>query len=274
MQGYIKLHRSILDNTIFKCKPFSKGQAWITLLLLTNHKEGYINVKNGELIKIERGECGYSVLALADLFGWSRGKVKRFLELLKSEKMIHQKTIANRTIISIINYDNYQNDTVNSTVNSTVNGHLTVHQTGINNNDKNDNNEKNDNKFINDKIISIKKTDPYINPTKKYFTDKAKEILGFKPYLDASMCNKLIELSAEIDDFQETIPIVLEKIKNKKWKFADGSKDVTVNWLLKDSNYTSVLNGAFDFETREEIVARLEKAELERRRKYADSNSN
>lgn len=146
MQGYIKLHRSILDNTIFKCKPFSKGQAWITLLLLTNHKEGYINVKNGELIKIERGECGYSELALADLFGWSRGKVKRFLELLKSEKMIHQKIVANRTIISIINYDNYQNDTVNST----VNGHLTVHQTDINNNDKNDNNEKNDNTHIND----------------------------------------------------------------------------------------------------------------------------
>lgn len=130
------------------------------------------------------------------------------------------------------------------------------------------------NKPINNNIVSIKKTDPYINPTKKHFIDKAKEILGFKPYLDAMMCKKLLELSAEIDDFQETIPIVLEKIKNKKWKFADGSKDVTVNWLLKDSNYTSVLNGAFDFETREEIVARLEKAELERRRKYADSNSN
>lgn len=123
------------------------------------------------------------------------------------------------------------------------------------------------NKPINNNIVSIKK-DPYTNPTKKYFTDKAKEILGFKPYLDASMCNKLLELSAEIDDFQETIPIVLEKIKNKKWKFADGSKDVTVNWLLKDSNYTSVLNGAFDYESREEIVARLEKAELERRKQW------
>ena len=120
-------------------------------------------------------------------------------------------------------------------------------------------------------VISINKDinrDPYINPTKKYFIEQAKEILGFKPYLDASMCNKLIELSAEIDDFQETIPIVLEKIKNKKWKFADGSKDVTVNWLLKDSNYTSVLNGAFDYESREEIVARLEKAELERRKQW------
>lgn len=159
MQGYIKLHRSILDNTIFKCKPFSKGQAWITLLLLTNHKEGYINVKNGELIKIERGECGYSELALADLFGWSRGKVKRFLELLKSEKMIHQKTVANRTIISIINYDNYQNDTVNSTVNSTVNGHLTVHQTDINNNDNNEKNDKNDNTHINACVCELTESD-------------------------------------------------------------------------------------------------------------------
>ena len=116
-------------------------------------------------------------------------------------------------------------------------------------------------------VISINK-DPYINPTKKYFTEKAKEILGFKPYLDARMCNRLIELSAEIDDFKETIPIVLQKIKNKKWNFADGQKDVSINWLLKDSNYTAVLNGAFDYETREEIVARLEKAELERRKQW------
>lgn len=133
-------------------------------------------------------------------------------------------------------------------------------------------NNKDINKVINtDNVISIK-SDPYINPTKKYFVEQAKEILGFKPYLDAQMCNKLIELSAEIDDFTETIPIVLKKIKNKSWNFADGKKDVNINWLLKESNYVSVLNGAFDYETREEIVARLEKAELERRKQQNEKN--
>lgn len=271
MQGYIKLHRSILDNTIFKCKPFSKGQAWITLLLLTNHKESFINVKNGELIKIERGECGYSELALADLFGWSRGKVKRFLELLKSEKMIHQKTVANRTIISIINYDNYQNDTVNSTVNDTVNGHLTVHQTDINNNDKNDNNEKNDKNvisFIN--AEKTKKIDPYINPVINEFKKQHEKIMGKRVYLNSVESNKLTELAADVEDFSSTLPTVLKKLK--KLKFNGIGYKPNASWLLKENHYTEILNGAYDFETREEIVARLEKAELERRAKQNENN--
>lgn len=157
MQGYIKLHRSLLENSIFNSEPFTRGQAWIAILLLTNHKEGFVQIKNGELIKIERGECGYSELALADIFKWSRGKVKRFLTLLEKEKMIQQKNRSNRNIIKVLNYENYQNSTVNDTVNSTVNGHLTVQQTDINNNDNNDKNDKNDkNIFVIPKIEEIK----------------------------------------------------------------------------------------------------------------------
>lgn len=122
-EGYIKLQRSLLDNPIFNCGQFSKGQAWITLLLLANYKDGFISIKNGEVIKIGRGECGYSELALADIFKWSRGKVKRFLDLLETEKMIQQKKRSNRTIIKIINYSIYQDNTVNDTVNDTVDGH-------------------------------------------------------------------------------------------------------------------------------------------------------
>ena len=144
-QGFIFLHRSILDNPLFNCEEYSKGQAWVTILLLANHKEGYITCKNGEVVKIFRGECGYSELALADIFKWSRGKVKRFLNWLENEKMIQQKKRSDRNIISILNYENYQNNTTNDTTNSTTNGHQIVQQTDINNNDNNENNDNNDN---------------------------------------------------------------------------------------------------------------------------------
>lgn len=134
--GFISLHRSILDNPIFKIKPFSKGQAWITLLLLANHDKGYVNTKNGQLLEINRGECGYSELALADLFGWSRGKVKRYLTLLINKKMIQQKIVNNHSIITVLNYDKFQNGTINGT----INGQQTWQQTDTNNNDNNDNN--------------------------------------------------------------------------------------------------------------------------------------
>jgi hypothetical protein len=147
-KGYISLYRQILDNPIWNIKPYSKGQAWVTILLLTNHKVGYMPIKNGQLLKIERGECGYSDTALADIFGWSRAKVKRFLMLLEMQKMVQLKNRSNRNIINIINYETYQNGTVNVAVNDTVNEHLTLQQTNTNNNDNNDNNENN-NIYIN-----------------------------------------------------------------------------------------------------------------------------
>ena len=106
--GWISLHRKIAENFLWKEKPFSKGQAWVDLLLLTNHKKGLLKVKNGLTVVINRGECGYSVLALAERWGWSRGKVNRFMKLLKNEKMIQQKIIENHSVISISNYEQFQ----------------------------------------------------------------------------------------------------------------------------------------------------------------------
>ena len=243
MQGYIKLHRGILDNPLFKSEPYTKGQAWITLLLLTNHKEGYISIKNGEMIKIERGECGYSELALSDIFKWSRGKVNRFLKLLENEKMIQQKNISNRNIIKILNYELYQNDTVNSTVNSTVNdtvnGHLTIHQTDINKNDNNDKNEKNDKKFL-------LNTDPFLNPIKETFLNEFEKQTGKRPRLTLQECNKLIELSEEQPDFLELIPEAIKKLTEIDFKAINFKP--SANWLLKDNNFVRVLNDEFSQE--------------------------
>ena len=38
MNGYIKLHRSLMDNPLWTEKPFSRGQAWVDLLMLANRK--------------------------------------------------------------------------------------------------------------------------------------------------------------------------------------------------------------------------------------------
>lgn len=107
--GFIYLHRKILNNPYLNDKPFCRGFAWNVLLLLTNRKVGYIEVKNGQKIKLMRGDCGYSQKALADIFGWSRGKVKRFLIELEKRKMIQQKIVANHTIIKVLKFNIYQN---------------------------------------------------------------------------------------------------------------------------------------------------------------------
>lgn len=240
MQGYIKLHRSLLENSIFNSEPFTRGQAWIAILLLTNHKEGFVQIKNGELIKIERGECGYSELALADIFKWSRGKVKRFLTLLEKEKMIQQKNRSNRNIIKVLNYENYQNSTVNDTVNSTVNGHLTVQQTDINNNDNNDNNEENEyreqanEKFANQDFLLSQK----YNFIQKTYLDIYNLNLGKQNQNAISVMRSWVERDIK---FKQAFPAVLRFYKNDyKWK--DGTHP-PFSWLLKDANnYFDVRN--------------------------------
>ncbi len=107
--GFIYLHRKILDNPYLNEKPFCKGYAWCILLALTNRKIGYLEIKNGQKIKLVRGECGYSKKALADIFGWSRGKVTRYLNELEKRKMIQQKIVANHTIIKVLKFNIYQN---------------------------------------------------------------------------------------------------------------------------------------------------------------------
>ena len=51
MDGWIKLHRELLLHDLWKYKPFSKGQAWIDLLMLANHKNNKFFLGN-EVIEV------------------------------------------------------------------------------------------------------------------------------------------------------------------------------------------------------------------------------
>lgn len=135
-KGWIRLYRKIEDNSMWLNEPFTRGQAWVDLLLLANHQDGYIRVA-GERIKIKRGQVGWSKKSLAERWRWSRGKVQRFLgELSKMEHQIEQQILVHTTVITIINYDKYQK-------NGATDGHQIEQQTDTNNNVKNVKNEKN-----------------------------------------------------------------------------------------------------------------------------------
>lgn len=72
-KGWIYLHRSLVDHWLWNDKPFSKGQAWVDLLLLANYEDVKIPYK-GEVVTCERGVVNRSITFLADRWGWSRKK--------------------------------------------------------------------------------------------------------------------------------------------------------------------------------------------------------
>ena len=115
--GWLKLHRIILENYLWQDKPFSKGQAWVDLLLIAEPKDTKMLYK-GEIIQLKRGTVNRSITSLATRWGWSRDKTRTFLLALQSDNMISLKATTHRTTATIVKYNDYQDKpTTNPTTN-------------------------------------------------------------------------------------------------------------------------------------------------------------
>lgn len=150
MEGWIKLHRKIQENPFYFSEPFTRSAAWMDMILIANHKEG-IFYKRGVKVTVKRGQIGWDVDSIAKRWKWSRGKVERFyLELESQGQIVRQKNNVT-TLISLVNYEEYQGDDKpedkpsskpNRKPKGKANGHQTVKQTDTNKNDKNNKNDK------------------------------------------------------------------------------------------------------------------------------------
>lgn len=107
-QGWIKLHRQIQDNFLWKEKRvLSKAEAWIDLLLLASHKPSTIFVRNIP-IQLQPGDLFWSQEQLSKRWSWSRKKTKNFLNLLQTCAQLNYKVDNKIGIISIANWAKYQ----------------------------------------------------------------------------------------------------------------------------------------------------------------------
>ncbi len=107
MAGWQKIYRDIQDHWLWEDKPFSRGQAWIDLILTVNHEDNKTLI-DGELLEVKRGSKITSLRKLADQWGWSTTKTKKFLEQLEKDKMITYKSDNKKTLVTVENYSIYQ----------------------------------------------------------------------------------------------------------------------------------------------------------------------
>lgn len=107
MQGWICLHREITEHWIWDDKPFSKGQAWIDILLRANHQRDSVLVGTS-VYEVDKGEFITSKKKLYESWGWSNRKFDNFFELLQKSKMIAYKKHNNKIVVKVLNYGKYQ----------------------------------------------------------------------------------------------------------------------------------------------------------------------
>lgn len=107
MAGWVCLHRDFQKHWLFNFDEPAKSLAWIDLILSANHDYKEFLIK-GRIVKCNRGQVAMSQITLQTRWKWSQNKVKRFLELLKKHSMIDFETNDLTTIITICNYEKYQ----------------------------------------------------------------------------------------------------------------------------------------------------------------------
>ena len=144
-QGWISLSRKVRDCWIWQDKPFSKGQAWVDMLLSANHEDKKFLLGN-ELVEVKRGSFITSEHKLMDKWGWSKTKVRAFLLLLENDSMIVKISDKKKTTINIVNYSDYQDSRTTKEPQKDHEETTKEPQKDPNNNENNDNNVNKNNK--------------------------------------------------------------------------------------------------------------------------------
>jgi len=107
--AFIKLARKVFDSENWlEPRTFSKFEAWLDMIKEARWgKESRSVWVNERIIKVYRGEILMSHRFMSQRWGWSEGKVNRWIKLLKTEGQIEALTRAGVTVLKLSNYETY-----------------------------------------------------------------------------------------------------------------------------------------------------------------------
>lgn len=109
MSGFVKSQRSRFKHPLFKSQKFCRGYAWDWVVAHAVYKNHDIEVK-GKIVTLHRGQLSYSIRYMAKAWNWDKAAVSRFIARLKTETMIETETETGQLIVTVCNYDKYQDD--------------------------------------------------------------------------------------------------------------------------------------------------------------------
>ncbi|MEH7827648.1 hypothetical protein [Gemmobacter denitrificans] len=108
MSGTVNVARDLWDDPTFKDSEMSQREAWIWMIAEASWKDRDRRVGAHE-VALKRGQFAASTRFMAGAFMWSEARVRRYLDMLENRRMIRRETDAGVTVVTICNYDNYQN---------------------------------------------------------------------------------------------------------------------------------------------------------------------
>lgn len=105
--SWYRMERGWKDHAFFSKEPYSERDAWQWMIEEAHWKPGVVSVL-GKPISLKRGQFTASVRFMAEKFQWSKDRVKRFLKRCVSWGMIECETATGQSLVTICNYEKYQ----------------------------------------------------------------------------------------------------------------------------------------------------------------------
>lgn len=234
-RGYIRLFRCIDEWEWYT--DITVKVLYMHILIKANHSE-----KIWRGVTIQRGSFITSLENLSSESGLTKQQVRTALKKLESTQEITRSKGGSYTLITVKNWNLYQDSNTITNKQITQNQHRDNTEVTTTNNVNNDNNINNNKKENDKKLIK----DPNYSPEIVSFLNTFKRVCK-KPV--ALSPDERIKLMGILNDLIINQNFTLNEITNTVCKnfnnlnFDKEKINVGINWLLKDSNFYGVLNG-------------------------------
>ena len=104
--GWVKIHRRIYRSA--RCHDPDWVTVWLYILLNARHEPGKA-IFDGEVVQLAPGQLITGRYAIASATGVNPSKVKRLIQVLKTDLQIDQRAGVKGSIITVLNWAAYQN---------------------------------------------------------------------------------------------------------------------------------------------------------------------
>lgn len=109
MNGWFKFHRKIFDNPVCN-KDSEYFYVWCWILANAKYEDGERELFKNEDKVLHKGQLITTTKKISEKLNVSESKVNRILKKLEIERQIERQTSTKNTLISVVNWEQYQSD--------------------------------------------------------------------------------------------------------------------------------------------------------------------
>lgn len=247
MSGWVKIHRKILEKP--SLTRASILGLWVYLLLSVHRNETKAFFAGKDIV-LSPGQGIFSTPTLSKILDLSVSKVRRILKMLENEQMIEQLNTPKGSVITVVNWNKYQNS--EQLDEQQVNNCCTTGEQQVNNFPiyiKNNENKEKEENINNTNVL-------FVIPAE----DEPQKSSEYQPIIDAWNSlplqniyairgKRLDSLRARIKEYGiDNVLNAISKIRNSPFLLGQNKHgwQIKFDWFIKPNNFPKVLEGNYD----------------------------